>query len=67
MLTADAIEQVRRKMLMEYTVKPDSVVIHSSWFLHKDGTPMDMGRRFKRYAAIKRLVRIRLARRVEDD
>lgn len=64
-LNADFVKAVREQMGSRTTVKINEMIIHPSWFLHKDGTPMSGERRMKRYAAIKQLIRIRL-RRVKE-
>ena len=63
-LNAKSIKEIRDKMsqMPGMTITPNEVMIHPSWFLQKDGTVMEGERKAKRYAAIKRWIKIRLRR-----
>ena len=66
MLTHWTIRAAREQMLKSPTIyfimNPNQLMIHPSWFLHKDGTRMNMERKSKRLAAIRRLIDIKMRR-----
>jgi len=58
-LNPEAVAEVKRQMPENFTIPPDSLVVHPSWLKHKDGSPMVRQRARKRLVAIERLIKIK--------
>ena len=59
-LSQASIKKVRGKMkLGVHYINADTMLIHPSWFLNKDESPMDENQKLRRFNAIKRLINIK--------